>query len=768
MRTPWLWAALALVFGAEGPLWLTGLVGLAVFVLGRRRGWARRPTGLLVVSMLGGALSAASVQAWSRARPDPPVTPTSGEVLFVDVGSDGARVLVAPDAAPGHRIRLRVPTRPRGLAPGARVLVTGELSRPAPADNPGMLDYEAWCARRRIAWLGRGGVEILEPAGPLAEGVVVARARARAAIDSAAPTEGGALLLGLLLGDQSTLPLWISRAFEATGTTHLLSVSGLHVSGVALLAFGLGRRLGRRFGAIRPDVPGALLALPASILFVALAQFPVAGVRSGLMVVLALLGRLMARRADGRNLIGLTALIVLADDPGLVREPAFQLSFCAVLALVLFAGEGRGLPGLLRASVVASLITFPIQCAHFGTVSPFSPLANLLVVPAASAVVVPLGLLGLVLHPWVPGLIGLAAQTALALASLTEVLAEFGGEVRVPGAWAALLVALPGVVGVAWLWFGPRVALGLGFVLFPVSWGQRPPEDTVDFIAVGQGDAILVRSGGRAMLVDCGPDPDATVLRAFLRHTGVSRLDAVAISHAHPDHFGGLIALAQRVHVTTLYTNGNLGRGAVGAEMAHALAMVGLSPRPPPAEAFLWGELWLWFTNVPAAAEGPATAEVPATADVPAAAEGPAAHGPEPDLGHENDASLVLRIDGPGGAVLLPGDIEAAAENVLAEPIAARGAIDVLKAPHHGSRTSSTPRFLDRLHPRAVVFTVGRANRFHFPRPQIQARYSERGIRQWQTDTDGAVRLVFDQDALVMSAFHRDGVVTLPFGRGGR
>lgn len=742
MRIPWFWAALALVLGAEGPVWLSLPGALAFVWLSRRRGWARAFVGLCVGALLAGLSAALSTAAWLDARPPAPATPLSGEVLFVDVGADAARVTVAPDAAPGHRVRISVPTRPPGLAPGARVLVTGALRRPDPADNPGTLDFAAWCARRRIAWVGHGGVEVLSPAGAAAEAVISTREAARGVLSGAGPPEGAALLLGLLLGDQSQLPPWIARAFEATGTTHLLSVSGLHVSGVAVLVFALGHALGRRFGALRPEVPGALLALPASTLFVALAQFPVAGVRSGLMVVLALTAKLMARRADGRNVLGLTALLVLADDPGLVREPAFQLSFFAVLALILFAGDGAGLPGLLRASVVASLITFPVQCAHFGTVAPFSPLANLIVVPAASVVVVPLGLLGLVLHPIWPGLTPLAAHAALGLACLTEVLAEVGGGLWVPGAWAALLVGVPGLCGMVYHWLGLRPALALGAALLPVALGLRPPETTLDALAVGQGDALLLRSGGRALLVDTGPDPDATLLRATLRHAGVSHLDAVVITHAHPDHFGGLVALARTVPIDALWTNGHLAVGEIGASLAHDLAPTGLVPAAPPAEVFRFGELWLRFFNLPGAWD----------------------HGegaPGAPNANENDASLVLRVDGPGGAALLPGDIEIGAEGPVADAVAPLGPIDVLKAPHHGSRTSSTPRFLDRLHPRAVIFTTGRANRFRFPRPQIQARYAERGVAQWQTDTDGAVRVEFSESGLRMSAYHRENTALL-------
>lgn len=241
MRRFWLLAALALMGGYLWPLGMFVLAPAAVVGVYR----ARLPGALVALwaaLFISGASAAMAEAAWRARRLEPPRLPALAVVETVDLAGDGVRVRLVFEAslqASEDRARLRLDTRPPGLAPGARVLVTGLARRPDPPDNPGSPDFLGYCESRRVRWVIQGDARVVTPADALSEGVVRAREAARTAVLDTPRPDGSALLLGLLLGDQSLMPAWAVRAFEATGTGHLLSVSGVHISGVALLVFAL-------------------------------------------------------------------------------------------------------------------------------------------------------------------------------------------------------------------------------------------------------------------------------------------------------------------------------------------------------------------------------------------------------------------------------------------------------------------------------------------------------------------------------------------------
>jgi competence protein ComEC len=252
----------------------------------------------------------------------------------------------------------------------------------------------------------------------------------------------------------------------------------------------------------------------------------------------------------------------------------------------------------------------------------------------------------------------------------------------------------------------------------------------VTFLDVGQGDAALVEGPHAfAALIDGGVSPDGgfdpgeRVIVPLLRRRGIGRLDLVALSHPHPDHMNGLFRVLGRVRVTTLWTSGDRG-GNPEVDRLLALARARGVALPTPGR---WqsGGLVLeprgpWLDDRIAAPPGVSV----------------------------NDASLVLRLGFSGRWLLFTGDVEEQGEGELVARAAAFGgqgiACDVIKVPHHGSRTSSTPELLDAVGPRLAVISLGRHNRFGFPRPEVLARYRARGIEVRRTDQDGAVTITID------------------------
>jgi len=518
------------------------------------------------------------------------------------------------------------------------------------------------------------------------------------------------------------------EALQATGAAHLMAVSGLHVGGLALLVFGAVRRIAVRLSAARPWRWAALLALPPTGLFVVLAGAPASAVRAGVMVAVYLVGVLLSRRCRALDALAVAAVILVVGCPSAAEGVGFQLSFVAVAALLAFAAGHRGLVALAITAVVASLATAPIQAWHFGTVAPLGPLANLLLSPLAATVVVPLGLLGLLCAPLTNAPLNAAAATAELLSTVAEAVAAWTDGPWVVGGWTAPLWAIP----ICLLWGLSRrrwrIALVGTAALAGIGLYGRPVGEVVDFVSVGQGDAIVLRSGERAALVDAGPQRSAFALGNYLRSEGIDRLEWVLVTHGHPDHFRGLSELTRRVAVGAVWFNGHPEPGREWRQVRRTLESRQIPVIPAPPGVHNLGALEV-------------TVFRPLTG---------------PDVS-ENDASVAVGVEGSHGSILLTGDLEAAGEAALLPHWA--GPVDVLKAPHHGSRTSSGDALLKSACARATVYSVGHGNRYGLPHPDVVARYSQWGIPAWRTDRDGRVRIQLSAPARIEA--HRRPPVAL-------
>ncbi len=707
---PLLPLTLAFIAGVSLPVGLTlALVALLLMAsrLRRSSAWAQ-----IALFMVGGIVAATARSAFESDLPEPTRGVFEGEVVALSLAGERAFVTFEPSTFPGLGLRVAMDLPGPEWGEGARVYFVGDLRRPDPADVQGQMDLREWSTTRRIGFVGVGRLFLRREAPWFSSLIVAARLACKDALDAQAEVEGAAILRGLLLGDPRGLSAATARAFEDTGTGHLLSVSGVHVAGLATIVYLLVTWVCRRLGLGRASLYGALFAVPAAFAFVLLSQFPLAGVRAATMTAVALLARASGRPTVGANLLALSALVVCLEDPHVIHEPAFQLSFIAVAALVL-EPRVRGLAGLLWCSVVVSAATAGVQCAWFGTFAPSGAVANLLLIPAASVVLVPLGALGLVVSAVTPLPLWVASHLALLFVAFAETLASLLGGLWVVGCAGAPLLGLPFVALWGFRWFKvvglavpTLVALGLSIY----TW---PPSSSVDFVAVGQGDAILIRSEGRAALVDVGPDLGARAVRAHLRAVGVSRLDWVLLTHGHADHVAGLQAI--------------LGSTSVGLVLA----------RPRRVFDRHWSPV--------RRALSPTGHTLSETERMPTSL-GSFQLDLEPPLASpktENDASVVLTVSGAAHRLLLTGDLGPEAElALLRRP---RATIAALKAPHHGSGKSATKALLDALRPRLVVVTAGRHNRFEFPRPDMVRRVLESGASLNGTHAQGTLRLTLDE-----------------------
>jgi competence protein ComEC len=419
---------------------------------------------------------------------------------------------------------------------------------------------------------------------------------------------------------------------------------------------------------------------------------------------------------------------VLLLDPWAVLSPGFWLSFGAVALIFLVADERESAPRQwLRVQYAITIGLAPAALFLFSQLSVVGPLANAVAIPLVSAVVTPLALLAAVL-PWDAPL-EFAAWLMGWLLQFLEWCAGLPGAVwqqHAPPLWAMLL----GLAGIAWLlaprgvpWRPLGLALMLPAVVLPPP-APRPGEAWLTTLDVGQGLAVLVRTEHRALLYDAGPafgaeaDSGERIIAPYLRAEGITRLDAMVVTHNDNDHSGGAASVLENVEVDALITSLPAEHPLLGnVEGARACAA---------------GDAWTW-DGVRFEVLHPSGAQARAR--------------------KSNNLSCVLKVSAGGRSMLLTGDIEAAAEAEMLRRDAAALAADALLVPHHGSRTSSTPEFLGAVGARTVVIPVGYRNRFGHPDAGVLERLAP--ARLLRTDLDGAATVRLGGGDLEASGWRR-------------
>jgi competence protein ComEC len=551
---------------------------------------------------------------------------------------------------------------------------------------------------------------------------------------------GRAIVRAMVAGDRGGVEPSAAQRFRDAGIAHVLAVSGLHLAATALLFFVAVRRLWAAVPALalRADATraAAMCAAPAAVAYAAMTGARPSTLRALVVVLCVLGGAALRRRPRLLDSLGFAAIALLVVSPAALFDPGFQLSFVATATLAVVAVSGRRLWSAMRATLWVTLATAPIAAATFGALQTGGVFANLVAVPAAALLILPVGLAGLALSTvWQAGggaLIDVAIAAAGALDGFASWVAGVFPVLRISPLSSFELAAAAAAIGLfvlrtrraALLALVPAVALAISYAAPRAPDGVR-----VTFLDVGQGDAAVVElPDGEVWLIDAGGRPfvgDETVDRArqmeapgersvlrFLAHRRVRHLDLVVLSHPHPDHYVGLRAIAREVSIGEVWV-------AAGTDYRDTLD--GMRVVHPPL--------------------GRARVRAGAALDVlaPRYEAGAAQADPVYDI---NDNSLVVALRFGGRRVLFAGDLEAEGEELLIAALArSRGSLatDVVKVAHHGSGTSSTPAFVAATEARFAVISCGRANRFGFPAPAVEARWREHGARVFRTDRDGAV-----------------------------
>jgi len=644
---------------------------------------------------------------------------------------------------------------PDDLATGDRVEVVATLAPPQRLWNAAVGDPRPAEARRSVFRTGGAlDVRMVRRSTTLAAWVDRQRARVRRRIEATFAPDIAPMARALVLGE-SDLAALDDQSFRASGLSHLLAVSGMHlVLVLALIVRVLHGALVRVESiAARTDAGrlSAFVGIPVAWLYAEFAGGGGSTVRAAWMATAALGARALGRHGDVVRAFGLSVVAMALMDPLVAFDLSFALSAAATAGLIVYArplGEVFAERGPARAAAVlratATTVAASIPCAPIlARFAPTMPLggaiANLLAVPLGESAALPMCLAHAILSWWPSAERGCAVVATGALLLVRAIARIFSTpaltiDVPQPTSWQfAALVCAMAAVALRSPFRAAIVASTAALLLVLEVQTRRvgAPRAVlrVTFLDVGQGDSAIVDlPNGEAIVVDGGGlvgspiDVGARVLAPELRARRRRSLAAVVLTHPHPDHFGGLVAGLDAVHVGALWDTGE----GEGEQLAggYAAVLAGARARGAPIlrPNDLCGVRTLGGLRIDVLAPCPAYS---------------------PDR-QANDNSFVLRFVYGARAILMVGDAQREEEASILATAPDRLRADVLKVGHHGSATSSSPAFLAAVAPREAVISVGRRNRFGHPSPATLAALGVAAARVWRTDTDGAVTVTTD------------------------
>ncbi|MDN3525476.1 DNA internalization-related competence protein ComEC/Rec2 [Halomonas sabkhae] len=670
-----------------------------------------------VLSLIGGELAPGLSRQDVRLEAEVTAVSRQAGMTRLDLRVADCRPLSKglPSCARLSRLRLSVYRGPTFEA-GERWRLTARLRPPSGFANPGSFDYRGWLWREGFQATGY----LRSSPGPrrlVAAPFSLHKLALAHLADADLEARPARWLAALTLGDERQLTRADWELLNATGTTHLVVISGLHIGLVATFVLILCRGLARGLspGHWRMAIWPWWSAGVAATAYALLAGLEAPALRA---LVMALIGLWVA---SGRHAPGpwqawwLALAIILLLDPLAAWRPGLWLSFVAVALLILIwqgRARPRGVKGWCLALLRTQWLLAPVMAAAvllaFGRLAPAAPLINLVAVPLVSSLMVPLGLAGWLLA-WAPPL---AAACWAGFAMLSEALAGLleasvtilpVHEPSAPRRWPLALGL--GLIGLVWALPGVDRrwrALASVLLCLGIVWPEErrlPPERLwMRVHDVGQGQLVELRTAGYRLLVDTGPRFGSGFMPLETLWPPGQHVDDVLVSHGDRDHAGGLQAL-EKDHAVARYLAPAEADLPVRFRACHA----GQAWRRDGVEFRL-----LW---PPASLRGMS----------------------------KNDRSCVLLVSVGSHRLLIPGDVGRRVERSFLRQL--EGGIAVLVAGHHGSRTSSGPALVEALRPGVVIYSAALDGRFEHPAASVVRRFRRVGSCQWNTAQDGALTL---------------------------
>jgi len=630
---------------------------------------------------------------------------------------------------------------------GDNVSFNGTIIPISEKRNPYQFDYKSYLEGRGISVQVR--LDSLRSQTPVTSKLAWNwwRIRALTLVDQNFNNETAPIAKALLLGYKQDLEGASKQAFARAGLSHIMAVSGLHVGFIIapfwfVIPFFWSKKFGR--------ITGLVILLLILYGYAGLTGFSASVVRASVMAGLLTFGKLFNKSPNSINLTGVAALVLLIINPAQLFEVGFQLSFSAVLIILLVLPIiQHALPYWLRlrwyakplmvviVSVVVQFGLYPIQVLYFGEVSLISPIANALFVPLLG-LVVPFSLLCLIISSVFPfiGIILNTPSEMFIMGMNSFVLFSSGLD------WAWMKASLPSLLLFPfWLvlifiiasWRTPQIRwkwLTIGLLLFGMMQVEmmmnkfENPELRVTIFDVGQGDAAHIQTpNGKHILIDAGIwspgfNSGESVILPYLKEAGIEKLDAVILSHPHADHIGGILSLINGIEIETIYNSGyeyesNLYKNYLSLAQSKDIKILSVNSGDhleidPALLILVLGPEGQRFNNDP------------------------------------NQHSVIVKLIYGKSEFLFTGDAGEDQEHRLIENYGELLDTDFLKVGHHGSRTSSGREFLKEVTPEISVVSLAERNRFKHPHPEAILRISETGTELYFTSRDKAMVFISD------------------------
>ena len=667
---------------------------------------------------------------------------------------------------------------------GDRIRFIAKLSHPRNFNNPGGFNYQRFLACKGIwvtGYLERDtGIAIIarQKGNAFLQLIEAWRDRIRTLLDRKLPMETRGLMKALILGEREEIPEAVKEEFIVAGVAHIIAISGLHMGIIALVIFSFMKWGLRRFETLTLTLDihkfSALGTIPPLVLYTFIAGARISTVRAAIMIIIYLVSILLDRQRNLYNTLAVAALVILVVSPPSLFDVSFQLSFSAVLAILYLVSKFSALiprthpllprkPNALQTlthqlrifmfvSLAAMVGTWPLVACYFNRISTAGLLSNIVIVPLAGVVVV-VGLVASVAALiWLPmssllfTLSSVFSNVVLKMTGLFSSIPHASQFVVTPtlfeiGLYYLLILYLVNIRRIKRL--VPVSAILFAVIVTDVSYWyvntHLISRLQITVIDVGQGDCILVEfPKGKRMLIDGGGlyddsfDIGRNVVAPVLWRKKIMKLHYLVLTHPHPDHLNGLKFIASSFGVGEFWENGQ-GNSSISyltlREIIRRRGIIRLTVNDafPPR----------WINGAKVEVLNPFRAALNDRGD---------------PWSQTNNDSIVLQISYGTQRFLLAGDIEREAEALLVRS-GKQLKSEVLKVPHHGSKTSSTPTFIEAVNPSYAVFTVGYRNIFKLPNPKVLNRYENAGCRILRTDRDGSITLETNGRTLKVTTF---------------